>query len=98
MAVKKVTLTNVGNIDHGQDPSKPLVGTQVGYSECSSFKEASQLCRAYIERHNLGSGNFTGGAIFDENDVQIAYVSYNGRVWEGTEYKAGNKEIDIDNE
>ena len=61
-----VSLNNVGNIDHGQDPDKKLYGTNTGWVECSNFKEASKVVRDYIEQYNLGGGNFTGGDILDK--------------------------------
>lgn len=50
-----------------------------------TFREASEACRKYIERNELGSGNWTGGQIFydiGEHGEPIAHVSYNGRVWD----------------
>jgi hypothetical protein len=63
----------------------------------SSFEEASRVCQAYIGKHELGGGNWTGGAIYDGRGKQIAYVSYNGRVWPGkaSEWKPGAKEIPL---
>lgn len=48
----------------------------------SSFLEARQVARKFIEDNDLGGGNWDGGQIY-ENGKQIAYVSYNGRVWSG---------------
>lgn len=47
-----------------------------------SFQEASQVCRDYIEERGMGGGNWSGGQILNEDKEQIAYVSYNGRVWD----------------
>ena len=47
----------------------------------TSFKEASEICRNFIGENDLGSGNWCGGEILDENKKVIALVSYNGRVW-----------------
>lgn len=46
-----------------------------------SLDQAAARCRAYCEELDLGGGNWAGGAIF-EHGVQIARVSYNGRVWD----------------
>jgi hypothetical protein len=48
----------------------------------STLEEASALCRQYIDKWDLGSGNCTGGQV-EEDGREIAQVSYNGRVWEG---------------
>lgn len=50
------------------------------YVTVKSLKEASQKCREYIERFNLGAGNWIGGQV-SQNRKQIARISYNGRVW-----------------
>jgi len=47
----------------------------------SSFEEASSIVRKFIDKNDLGGGNWTGGQIY-KNGKEIAYVSYNGRVWE----------------
>jgi len=51
--------------------------------EVAGYAEASEVCRRFIDEHDLGGGNWTGGAITDDAGQQVAYVSYNGRVWEG---------------
>jgi hypothetical protein len=59
----------------------------------SSFAKASEVCRNFIEKFDLGSGNWTGGQIGNIEGKIIAHVSYNGRVWEGEKYVEGCKEI-----
>jgi hypothetical protein len=49
--------------------------------EVASFKEASAICKVYIERYHLGSGNWDGGKITDHDGKEIARVSFNGKVW-----------------
>lgn len=46
-----------------------------------SLEEASRICRAYMDRNELGGGNWNGGNVY-ENGKLVAEVSYNGRVWE----------------
>lgn len=46
----------------------------------ASFGEAARVCRDYIETHDLGGGNWTGGDV-REGGRLVAHVSYNGRVW-----------------
>lgn len=95
--MKKLTLIlkNVGNPDFRQDPSRKLPETENRKIKVSSFKEASEETIKYIEEFDLGSGNFPHAPILDETGKQIAYVSYNGRVWEGTDWEPGKKPIDI---
>lgn len=64
------------------------------YFEVSSLKEASVVCRKYISHFNLGSGNFIGGRIIDDDCNFVARVSYNGRVWDSENWAAA-KEIEI---
>jgi len=49
--------------------------------EVTSFEEASAICKAYIERYDLGSGNWVGGKITDDDGKEIARVSFNRKVW-----------------
>lgn len=46
------------------------------------FADASDQFRAWIEKHDLGASDLrrSAGDIV-ENGQRIAYVSYNGRVW-----------------
>ena len=52
--------------------------------------EAKLKVREFIDQHNLGSGNWSGGQIYKDGKP-IAHISFNGRVWEGevgnTDYK-----------
>ena len=64
------------------------------FFEINSIKEASELCSKFIDKYNLGSSNWAGGKIVNENFDFIATVSYNGRVWDNEDwFKA--KEIAI---
>ncbi len=64
------------------------------FYEVSSIKEASLLCRKFINVFNLGSSNWRGGSIVDENYNFIAMVSYNGSVWDNENWKIA-KEIEL---
>lgn len=88
----KVKLSTCGNIDHNQDPTKPLFGIPVETKECGSFEAASNICQEYIFQYEIGGGNWTGGQIYSDKGEQIARVSYNGRVWD-----MQGKEIAINN-
>jgi hypothetical protein len=92
----RVKLESVGNPDFRQDPNNPLFGCESNKMiEVSTFKQAREACMQFISDNDLGSGNWSGGEISDENDKVIAYVSYNGRVWDGEPWKKDVQEIKI---
>lgn len=64
------------------------------FYEVADLKEASEVCQKYIRYFNLGSGNFSGGRVIDDNDNFVARISYNGRVWDSNEFGKA-KEIEI---
>ena len=81
-----VTLSAHGNIDHGQNPYEMLYGVspEMGYAD--TIEELQQIVREYISENALGSGNWTGGEVYDASeDLKIGYISYNGRYWEATD-------------
>ena len=95
----KVTLKSVGNPDFGQNPNLPMYGAKKNsVVTVTSFKEASEICIKFIEDNDLGSGNWSGGEILDDNKKIIASVSYNGRVWEGdiNDWNPNIKQIEIE--
>ncbi len=51
------------------------------YFEVSNLNEASKVCQKYISHFNLGSGNWVGGNIVDDDNNFVARISYNGRIW-----------------
>ena len=74
-------LTNVGNIDKQQDPTKPLYGTHT--LKNIQFKKLSKLRDVvinYVQECGLGGGNFIDPKIYKDNKY-IGYFSYNGRFW-----------------
>jgi hypothetical protein len=80
--------------------SKALAPIPVG-----SYAEASKVVRAYIAQNGLGGSEFyrelpftksSKGAAIHVGGVQVAFVSYNGRVWEGVEdMKLDHAEISV---
>lgn len=46
-----------------------------------SLPEAKDICLKFIEKYNIGGGNWYP-AIITENNIQIATISYNGRIWD----------------
>lgn len=74
-----VELSSAGNPDRGQDPTRPVYGAENMQMEVSSTEEASRRVLEYIDRYNLGAGNFTGGLVCLDGKP-TARISYNGRV------------------
>jgi len=79
-----VKLSACQNPDHAEKQNLPKPTSKV----VLSYKEASEACRAFINEYDLGAGNWKGGQIFNQGNTQVAYVSYNGKVWD-----MQNKEI-----
>ena len=77
----RVALFTRGNPDLGQDPSQPLLGIPNRFARVTSLLDARRRVRAFIDQHSLGAGNWAGGQVLDGCDQQVAYISYNGRVW-----------------
>lgn len=90
----KVKLSSVGNPDFGQNPNQSLYGSENNKTvTVKSIKEASKVCKKFIKDNDLGGGNWDGGQILDDNNKIIAYVSYNGRVWESENWTPDTQEI-----
>ena len=49
--------------------------------QVDSIAEASRVVRDYIERNQLGGGNWTGGEVVDASGATVARISFNGRAW-----------------
>ncbi|NJX15282.1 hypothetical protein [Tamlana crocina] len=64
------------------------------YHQVDDLKAASMLCKEFIKEHRLGSSNWMGGRVVDENYNFVAQVSYNGRVWDNEDWEI-SKEIEI---
>lgn len=74
-----VIMSACGNPDFGQAQD---IGIPIKQKLVSTFEEASQACKEYITEYGLGGGNWIGGAVLNvTNRQQIAYISYNGRIW-----------------
>jgi len=54
-------------------PAKEMRAPNLGAARAAGLK--------FIRQHSLGPGNWTGGAIYDARHVQVAHMSFNGRVW-----------------
>ena len=47
--------------------------------QCQTIEERRKAVREYIEYYDIGSGNWTGGQVYDENDNLIGQIYYNGK-------------------
>lgn len=81
MTKYKVELNSIGNPDYGQDPTQQIEGAWAIMRHVDSIDEASKAVREYIEKHNLGAGNWAGGKVWSEDNKYLGYISYNGRFW-----------------
>lgn len=78
----KVLLASCGNIDHYQDPYQPMYGCEKDKKvTVKTLEEASVECRKFIEKNELGSGNWAGGDVY-EGKKCVAQIGYNGRIME----------------
>lgn len=79
--IMTVDLSHVPNPDvDGGYWSPPIDRGTTKRTRVLSLTDASQQCRAYISRNELGGGNWTGGTIRIDSEP-VGRVSYNGRVW-----------------
>ena len=78
-----VTLSHARNPDiDGGYWNEPVDSGKKQRVTVADLADASKVCRTFIERNDLGGGNWTGGEITKDGKV-VAHVSYNGRVWDG---------------
>lgn len=78
----KVELDSCGNPDYGENPYDQIDGAWTQMVHINSIEEAQQVVREYIAEHNLGSGNWNGGNVWNEQNEYIGCISYNGRFWD----------------
>lgn len=80
-AVMQVKLAHAPNPDvRGGYWQPPIDKGKEKWVDVQSLEEAAATCRAWIERNDLGGGNWTGGEVRQDGNA-IGYISYNGRVW-----------------
>lgn len=58
--------------------------------QIASFEEASRMFCAARDKMGEGASRTPSPKIVDERGEVIGHVSYNGRVWAGPTYIAGN--------
>lgn len=79
MTKYKVELNSIGDPDLGQDHTKQIEGAWAIMRHTNTIEEAQKEVRAYIEKHNLGAGNWAGGKVWTEKNEYLGYISYNGK-------------------
>ena len=77
-----VSLSNRGNPDLGQSPTKPLPSSRCYKKAARSVLEARRICLEYIKKYQLGGSNWCGGQVTNAQGRPVAYISYNGRLWQ----------------
>lgn len=86
----KVILSAAGNPDHNENPFSNVVKGKIIKGRVAK-RPTIEACRKavidYIDRNDLGAGNWTGGKVYNSDDEYVGYISYNGRFWnEESEY------------
>jgi hypothetical protein len=80
-----VTLKNCGDIELGQDPYKPLPGTEVGIARFGTIDECRNACVDYISDNKLAESNWIGGDVFPNvemrPDERVGRISFDGKFW-----------------
>lgn len=76
LMVKLVSLSDPDRDDAGEKK----IGPQ--WEAVKSLAEAVKKVREFITKNDLGMGNWVGGTTVDDTGRAVAYVSYNGRVWQ----------------
>ena len=80
-----VMLRSCGDIDYGECPYEEIAPPI--FVQTDSIEKCSEAVREYIEDNNLGSGQWCGGQVYEEEVGYIGKISYNGKFWnKDTEY------------
>lgn len=77
-----VELSSCGNIDHDENPYEQFEGAAPSIYKANTIEKLQEAVTEYIEKHNLGGGNYNGGKVRDAKGKELGYISYNGRYWE----------------
>ena len=80
----EILLEAVPNEDFGKDDYSGTISIPAKKYPAKSVQEARDMAIEFISENDLGSGNWSGGQIY-QNGKPVAFVSYNGRVWTGKE-------------
>ena len=77
-----VELEGVPNVDFDRSSWNGSVSIGKRYKVVNDLNGAKRVCENFIDKNNLGGGNWTGGRIYDDSGDIVGYISYNGRAWE----------------
>lgn len=89
-AMYEMTLRSVGNPDFGQ--YAPVSEREAVTGQ--TLAEMRAHCEAYIEKWDLGGGNWTNPVVKEivpgrKSKKTVGYFSYNGRLWKGPVWTEG---------
>lgn len=79
--IYRVGLVACGNPDYGENPYERLPETDAKYVYKESIEKCQKAVVSYIDKHDLGSGHWAGGLVF-QGGCYVGNVSYNGRFWD----------------
>lgn len=82
--IYSVILASCGNPDHGENPYEPVGDALYEKVYTASIEECRCRVLEYILFHNLGSGNWCGGQVYDGMGNYIGQIAYNGTFIEKT--------------
>lgn len=88
----QIELSAEPNPDFSPGSHEATVNIPVKKVSVKSIDEARKRVIDFISENDLGSGNWTGGQIY-QNGKPIAHISYNGKVWEGKQGSSNYKEF-----
>ena len=75
----EVELSAVPNPDYADD-NRGSVKIKKSKKKVSDIEEAKKVVREFIEKNELGGGNWPNGGVY-KNGKKIGYISYNGKFW-----------------
>ena len=80
-----MTLSAVGNPDHGENPNNNIVNGMVvptiKVDGANSIPTLRKILVDYIDMFSLGSGNFTGAKVYEDGNY-VGKFSYNSKFWD----------------
>lgn len=61
--------------------------------EVVDFKQASYVYSLARDKSGQGASKFPNGKLTDNKGNVIAHISYNGKVWQGEQWKSGTEPL-----
>lgn len=78
----EVELTMMPNYDYDSYDSESSIKKSKKKIKVVGIDDAKKKVSEFIQSNDLGSGNFVPAQVY-KNGLPIAFISYNGKVWEG---------------